>query len=81
MRIGKLLFKEEVSSGRDIFANAEVMTPAEFVQNYGEEEESPEMTNEQKFVNLYEILFEANKGRRFPKPPRSEEHTSELQSH
>ena len=35
MRIGKLLFKEEVSSGKDIFANAEVMTPAEFVKNYG----------------------------------------------
>ena len=24
-----------------------------------------------KFVNLYEILFEANKGRRFPKPPQT----------
>jgi len=73
MRIGKFLFKEEVSSGKSIFANAEVMTPAEFVQSYGKEEEPQEMTNEQKLVSLYDILFEAKKGyqKRFPKPPQT----------
>jgi hypothetical protein len=70
----RFLFKEATqASGESIFANAEVMTPAEFVQNYGKEEESQEMTNEQKFVSLYEILFEAKKGyqKRFPKPPQT----------
>jgi hypothetical protein len=69
----RFLFKEAVDvSGKDIFANAEVMTPAEFVRDYGAEE-SQEMTNEQKFVSLYEIIFEAKKGyqKRFPKPPQT----------
>lgn len=69
----RFLFKEAVDvSGKDIFANAEIMTPAEFVRDYGTEEPQ-EMTNEQKFVSLYNILFEAKKGyvRRFPKPPQT----------
>lgn len=70
----RFLFKEATeASGVDIFANAEVMTPAEFVQNYGKEEKTQDMTNEEKFVSLYEILFEAKKGykKRFPKPPQT----------
>lgn len=68
----RFLFKEATeASGADIFANAEVMTPAEFIQNYGKEEETKEMTNEEKFVSLYEILFEAKKQKRFPKPPQT----------
>jgi hypothetical protein len=70
----RFLFEEATqASGENIFANAEVMTPAEFVQNYGKEEESQEMTNEQKLVSLYEILFEAKKGyqKRFAKPPQT----------
>ena len=40
----RLLFKEAVDvSGPEIFANAEVMTPAEFVKKYGQEE-MPGMT-------------------------------------
>lgn len=66
----RFLFEAEVS-GPGIFDKAEIMTPAEFVKNYGTEE-SPEMTNENKNVNLHEFLFEAKKyERRFPKPPQT----------
>lgn len=71
----RFLFEESTNaSGANIFANAEVMTPAEFIEHYGTEEPQ-EMTNEQKFVNLYDILFEARakKGyqKRFAKPPQT----------
>jgi hypothetical protein len=70
----KFLFKEAV--GADIFANAEVMTPAEFVRNYAPatNDEKEEELTERKSISLYEIIFEAPKKenqKRFPKPPQT----------
>lgn len=58
------------ASGEGIFSNAEVMTPAEFVEKYG----TDELKKDQKLaegVSLFELIYEAGYQRRRPKPPQA----------
>lgn len=62
----RFLFKEAAgASGAAIFANAEVMTPAEFVRDYApqadEKEEKQELAERVKAVSLYEIILRLQK--------------------